>query len=121
MNNNDRQKCHLSLGPFCTNGTAFSDMGDDFLKAYVTFVELSIPTIRQDGTNVTDIFNKHYVEARKKIPVPVPKPSEEGKIGLYLFLGVAVFAVLAMAILLLIIYIKRRKEEDTPLEEEGDT
>eukprot|EP00826_Nyctotherus_ovalis_P009662 TRINITY_DN12557_c0_g2_i2.p3 TRINITY_DN12557_c0_g2~~TRINITY_DN12557_c0_g2_i2.p3 ORF type:complete len:122 (-),score=32.12 TRINITY_DN12557_c0_g2_i2:201-566(-) len=113
-----KRNCHLNLGPFCTKGKLFKNMSNEFLRAYITFVELSVPTIRQDADYVKSVYNEDYVEARKKIPIFKPDPNPaSNKRGLYIFLGIAVFAVLVMSVLLLIVYLKRRKEDDRPVEE----
>lgn len=120
MNNPQRKECHVDLGPFCTDGKNVTDMSDDYLEAYMTFVELHVPTIRQDDKEVQKVFNRQYFDARQKIPAPDPEDDDgQDKLGIYLFLGIAIFAVLAMAIVLLIIYIRRRKTDET-VEEDTD-
>ena len=122
MKNPKKEKCHVDLGPFCTNGKDIINMDTPYLEAYITFVELHIPTIRQDDENVRRIFNNQYFKARKKIPIEEEEEeTEQDKLGIYLFLGIAIFAVLAMAIVLLIIYIRRRKSDDTALEDDTET
>jgi hypothetical protein len=93
------------------------NMSKLYLEAYIASVELDVPTIRDDDEDVKEFMNNKYFKARKKIPVPNP-PSDDENAGVYLFLGIAAFVVFAMATLLLIIYIKRKKNDETLVEEE---
>lgn len=122
MTNSNRTKCHVRVGPFCTYGKEFENMGEKFLKAYITFYELYHPNIRKDSECMRTLINNDYVNAKKKYPdpkPPSPSPSPTGISGLYVFLAIAVGAILVITALLFIIYFKRREPNDTNNSEEG--
>ena len=105
-------KCHIELGAFCTNGTSIKDMSQEFIKAYIEYMDLTHPTLALDSNKVLVITNKKYVDAKASIS---NNPTTK-KFDLYLFIGIAIGAVAILAILLYVIYTKRKGITDDDLE-----
>lgn len=105
---NSGKECHVSLGPFCRNDV-FTEMTEEYLKAYIAHAELHHPTLALDNEDIKKMLYPDYVAAKAALG----DASDEDRFGLYLFLGIAVGAVLVIAVLLLIIYLKRRGSEDS--------
>ena len=109
----DKKDCHASKGQFCTNGKSPNDMGDNYIEAYITYIQLTHPTITLDDHDIVSIMDPIYSTLKR------PEVNES-KLGLYLFLAIAIGAVIIIAILLLIIYIKRKSSSSDTNETEDE-
>eukprot|EP00826_Nyctotherus_ovalis_P066001 TRINITY_DN9729_c0_g3_i5.p3 TRINITY_DN9729_c0_g3~~TRINITY_DN9729_c0_g3_i5.p3 ORF type:complete len:125 (+),score=43.29 TRINITY_DN9729_c0_g3_i5:893-1267(+) len=99
-------QCHVNAGPLCKN-KPMAEMPLEYVKAYITYMEVNNPSLWMDDKCVKESFFSDYVEARKRVPYPEDK-KKKPNFSMFLFLGIAIGSLLVIVILLMVIYIKRR-------------
>jgi hypothetical protein len=93
-------------------------MTDDYLRAYIAYMELYHPTLWADSKCVKEIFYPDYAKARERIPYIEVIDNDE--FSFYLFLGVGGGCVLILIIISVLIYAKRKATRSTVDKEEDE-
>jgi len=97
-------------------------MSDDYLRAYIAYMELQNPSLWADNDCVKKILYPDYFEARKRIPYIETFSNDE--LSFYLFMGVGGVCALILIIVAIMIYAKRKAikgEDDDNEEDDEDT
>ena len=113
-------KCHVSKGPLCVY-KKFEDMGDDFLRAYMAFTELTRgPLLKNNEDCVRKVINRLYWKANDKINGSEEEEDGQAK---YIFLAGAIVVVFITALILFTLYFKRQiaSESAQPAEDTKKT